>query len=117
MADMTTTNHPDLNGLAAGDFPRRFMTVTVEAGQVQPAGAALGAVSASSEYKLAAAAAGDGSETPSVVLWDEVDASAGAVQAEVLIAGDVRASQLTLGEGITVAAAREALRKVSVFVR
>lgn len=117
MADMTTTNHPDRNGLLAGDFPRRFMTITIASGQALAAGAVLGEVSASSEYRLAASAADDGSETPSVVLWDDVDTSEGAVEAEALIAGDVRASKLSLGEGITVAAAREALRTVSVFVR
>ncbi|MDN3525643.1 head decoration protein [Halomonas sabkhae] len=117
MSGMTTTAHPQVARLLAGDFPTRFMTVTIEAGQVQPAGAALGEVTASSEYKLSATGAGDGSETPSVVLWEDVDASGGAVEAEVLICGDVRFSELTLGSGHTETSVKKAFRSVSLFVR
>lgn len=117
MPDMTTTTHPEDARLLAGDFPIRFMTVTIESGQVQPAGAVLGEVTASNEYKLSASAAGDGSETPTVVLWEDVDASGGAIEAEVLIAADVRGSELTLGTGHTVDSVREALRSLSLFVR
>jgi hypothetical protein len=38
------------------------------------------------------------------------------VQAEVLIAGDVRGSELTLGTGHTVASVRKALRTFALFV-
>ncbi|MBB3192053.1 head decoration protein [Halomonas cerina] len=116
MSGAQVTQHPQLAALLAGDFPQRFMTVTIESGQVQPAGAVLGEVTASEEYKLSASAAGDGSEAPSVVLWEDVDASGGAVQAEALIAGDVRSSELTLGTGHTVASVRKALRGLSLFV-
>ncbi len=117
MATMTTTAHPDRNGLLAGDFPLRFMTVTIESGQVQSAGAVLGEVSASEEYKLSASAAGDGSETPTVVLWEDVDATEGTVEAEVLLCGDLRADKLTIGTGHDVASVRKALRTYSLFVR
>ena len=116
MAEAQVTQHPTPTALIGGDFPRRFMTVTIESGQVQPAGAVLGEVTASSEFKLSASGAADGSEAPSVVLWEGVDASGGAVQAEVLIAGDVRSSELTLGAGHTVASIRKALRGLSLFV-
>ena len=116
MADAQVTQHPTHAALIAGDAPRRFMTVTIESGQVQPAGAVLGEVTASSEFKLSASAAADGSEAPSAVLWEAVDARGGAVQAEVLIAGDVRGSELTLGTGHTVASARKALRTFALFV-
>ncbi|TFH84679.1 head decoration protein, partial [Billgrantia azerbaijanica] len=84
MAKAQVTQHPAPAALLAGDFPLRFMTVTIESGQVQPAGAVLGEVAATSEFKLSATGAADGSETPSVVLWEDVDASGGAVQAEAL---------------------------------
>ncbi|CBV44068.1 head decoration protein [Halomonas elongata] len=116
MPGMTQTNHPDRNGISGGNFPRRYMTVTIEAGQVQPAGAVLGKVTASNEYKLSASAAGDGSESPSVVLFDDVDASGGAVEAEVQISGDLRGEKLTIGTGHTIASVREALRPLSLFV-
>lgn len=117
MPGMTTTPHPKQAALLAGDFPLRFMTVTIESGQVQPAGAVLGEVTASSEFKLSASAAEDGSETPNTVLWEDVDASEGAVEAEVVLCGDLRASELTLGTGHTQASVRKALRSFSLFVR
>ncbi|XKE45746.1 head decoration protein [Halomonas organivorans] len=116
MPDMTQTSHPSRNGIVGGDFPRRFRTVTIEAGQVQPAGAVLGKVTASSEYKLSASGAADGSEAPSVVLWDDVDASGGAVEAEVMLCGDLRGEKLTIGTGHTVDSVRDALRTFSLFV-
>jgi len=117
MPNMTTTPIAMATHLLAGDFPLRFMTVTIEAGQVQPAGAVLGEVTASEEYKLSASAAGDGSEAPSVILWEDVDATGGAVEAEALLCGDVRSSELTLGVGHTTATVRKALRPYSLFVR
>ncbi|SDF72655.1 Bacteriophage lambda head decoration protein D [Onishia taeanensis] len=116
MPGMTQTNHPDRNGITAGSFPRRFMTVTIEAGQVQPAGAVLGKVSASSKYKLSATAAGDGSESPVVVLFEDVDATDGAVDAEAMISGDVRADKLKIGTGHTLETVRDALRPLSLFI-
>lgn len=117
MPNMTTTPIAEAFHLLAGDFPQRFMTVTIEAGQVQPAGAVLGEVTASAEYKLSASAATDGSEAPTVVLWEDVDATDGAVEAEALLCADVRASELTIGAGHTVASVKKALRTYSLFVR
>lgn len=116
MADAQVTQHPAPTALIAGDAPRRFMTVTIESGQDLEAGAVLGEVTASEEFKLSASDASDGSETPSVVLWEDVDASEGAVDAEVLIAGDVRGSELSLGDGHTVTSVRKALRTFALFV-
>ena len=115
MPGMTTTAF-DQTQLFAGDFPRRYMTVTVAADQQLSAGAVLGEITASGEYKLAASAATDGSESPSVVLLEDIDTTEAAVTAEVLITGDLRAEALTLGEGLTVAAARKALRSLSLFI-
>lgn len=117
MPNMTTTPITQALHLLSGDFPQRFMTVTIEAGQVQPVGAVLGEVTASEEYKLSASAAADGSEAPTVILWEDVDATDGAVDAEVLLCGDIRSSELTLGAGHTTATVRKALRPYSLFVR
>ncbi|HBK37985.1 MAG TPA: head decoration protein [Halomonas sp.] len=116
MPSTTQTAHPQMGLLIAGDFPRRFATVTIAAGQVLAAGSVLGEVTASKEFKLSEAAAGDGSEKPSVVLWEAVDATEGAVPAETMLTGDLRASALTLGDGHTVASVRKALRPFSLFV-
>lgn len=117
MATMNTTPHPDNAALLAGDFPRRFMTVTIAAGASLAAGSVLGEITVGGKYKLAADGAGDGSEDPTVVLWEAVDATEGDVPAEVLLCGDVRGSELTLGAGIEIADARKALRAYSIFVR
>lgn len=117
MANMTQTPHPDPAALLAGDFPRRFMTVTLAAGQQLSAGAVLGEVTVGGEYKLAASAAGDGSETPTVILWEAIDTTGGAAPGEALLCGDVRAEALTLGDGIELADAKKALRTFSLFVR
>lgn len=117
MSGMTATPHPLSAALLAGDFPRRFMTITVATGQVQPAGAVMGEVTADANYLLSASAATDGSEAPSVILWEDVDATDGDVEAEALICGDVRGEKLTLGTGHTVASVRKALRSVSLFVQ
>lgn len=115
MADMTTTPHQPRQ-LLAGDFPRRFATVTILEGQSLDAGAVLGEITASGKFILSLSAAEDGSEDPSVVLWEDVDASDGDVEAEVLLCGDVLASALTVGTGHTVASVRKALRPLSLFI-
>lgn len=115
MSSATQTNHPQM-AMMAGDFPRRYATVTIAAGEVLAAGSVLGEVTASEEFKLSVAAAEDGSEKPSVVLWEAVDASEGTVGAEVQLTGDLRAAALTLGEGHTVGSVRKALRPLSLFV-
>lgn len=117
MANMTQTPHPDPAALLAGDFPRRFMTVTIAAGQQLAAGAVLGEVTTGGEYKLAASAAADGSETPTVVLWEAVDTTDAAASGEALLCGDVRAEALTIGDGLTAADVKKALRPFSLFVR
>ncbi|CAO1663501.1 Head decoration protein [Halomonas sp. NYA30] len=116
MPSATQTAHPQMGSLIAGDFPRRYITITIAAGEVLAAGSVLGEVTTSEEFKLSAAAATDGSEAPSIVLWEDVNATDGAVQAEALLSGDLRATGLTLGDGHTVAAVRKALRPFSLFV-
>lgn len=115
MPGMTTTQHPE-SSILAGDFPRRYRTVTIAAGQVLVSGAVLGEVTASGEYQLSASAAADGSEAPTVVLADAIDTTAGAAPATVMLTGDVRGSAATLGEGTTLDAARKALRPFCLFI-
>lgn len=116
MASATLTNHPARLALSGGDFPRRFMTITVAAGQALAAGSVLGEVSASEEYALSESGASDGSEVPSLVLFEDIDTTEGAAPAEAMLAGDVPASELTLGTGHTVESVRKALRPYCLFV-
>jgi len=115
MPGMTQTSHRQ-SQLRGGDFPVRFAMVMIAAGEVLAEGSVLGEVTAAEEYKLSASAATDGSESPSVVLWEDVDATDGPVEAEVMLTGDLRSAALTLGEGHTIASVRKALRPWSLFV-
>lgn len=115
MPGMTTNQHPE-SSILAGDFPRRYLTVTIAAAQVLASGAVLGEVTASGEYKLAASASADGSESPTVVLADAVDTTDGAAPATVMLTGDVRGSAVTLGTGTTLDAARKSLRPFCLFI-
>lgn len=103
--------------LQAGDFPVVKDGVTIAAGQTLVAGAVLGKVTASGEYKLSASAAGDGSQSPVVILDEDVDTTAGAKPAPVQLTGEVFGSALTLGAGHTLASVKTALRPLSLFVR
>lgn len=115
MPGMTQTAHRQRQ-LRGGDFPVRFATVVIATGEVLEEGSVLGEVTADEEYKLSASAATDGSEAPSVVLWEDVDATDGPVSAEVMLTGDLRSAALTLGEGHTIESVRKALRRWSLFV-
>lgn len=85
--------------MVAGDT----FTITVAAG--------------SGSYKLAAAAAVDGSQTPVAILADAADASGGDVTGSIYLTGEFNQRALTLGAGITTAIAKAALRLVNIFVK
>lgn len=68
-------------------------------------------------YKLALAAAVDGSATPVAILADYVDASGGDALGPIYQMGEFTGSALTLGTGITLAAAKAALRPLGIFVK
>lgn len=96
--------------LSGGTYTTR--KVTILSGQNLAEGAVIGKITASGKYKLSASAAGDGSETPDLVLAQVCDASGGdkeAIAIETCTAGLVSAA-LVLGAGHTVASIREGLR-------
>lgn len=68
------------------------------------------------KYLLAAAAAGDGSQTPDLILAEDCDATAADQEALAYEAGVFQEDGLTLGAGITVAAAREGLRLKGILI-
>lgn len=103
--------------LSAGDFPIAMETAVITAGQTLSCGAVLGQVTATKEYLLCKAAAEDGSQVPSAILDQDVDTMSGAKSATIRLTGQVLGSQLTLGEGLTLAAAKAALRPLCLFIR
>lgn len=65
---------------------------------------------ASGEYKLSTSGASDGSQTPDLILAEDVDASAADKFALAYSRGDFNANAITLGAGHTVASITEGLR-------
>lgn len=103
--------------LSAGDFPIVIDSGVVAAGQVLKRGAVLGQVTDSREYVLCKTAAQDGSKTPTAILEQDVDTTDGAKAAPIRLTGQVLGNQLTLGEGLTLSAAKTALRPLCLFIR
>lgn len=90
--------------------------VTILAGAAHVAGEVLGKITASGKYVLSLAAAADGSETPDMILAQDVDATGGDVEAIAYETVTVVASALTLGAGHTVASIREGLRDKGIKI-
>lgn len=105
------------DNLHAGDFPMETETVTVLAGQDLLRGAVLGKITASGKYVLSASAAADGSQTPSVILLQDTDATGGDKGAPVAVTGEFNERALILGAGHTVASIKDELRDKSIFPR
>lgn len=90
--------------------------VTIKSGQNLKRGAVIGKVTADGKYILSLAAAVDGSQTPDLVLADDVDATAGDVVGGAYARGDFNANALTLGTGHTVASIAEGLRAKGITI-
>ena len=103
--------------LIAGDFPRHTDTVTIAAGETLGLGAVLGEVTADGTFKLSAAAATDGSETPIAILQADVDASAAATKAAVWFTGCFNEDALVFGAGHDKTTAKPGLRSRSIFLK
>ena len=84
--------------------------VIVLTGQVLSCGAVLGTITASGKTILSLSAAADGSQTPDLILAEDVDATDSDVTALAYERGDFNALAVTLGTGHTVASVREGLR-------
>ncbi|MOA65169.1 hypothetical protein D3C78_1914600 [compost metagenome] len=54
---------------------------------------------------------------PTAILDQDIDTVSGAKNAPIRLTGQVLGSQLTLGEGMTLAAAKAALRPLCLFIR
>lgn len=110
------TYSPD-NLLADAPVKHWLDDVTVVSGAgVLARGTVLGKITASGKYQTSVAAAGDGSQTPSVILAKDIDASAGDVVAPVYIAGGFNQRALTLGAGHTADSIREGLRALNIYI-
>lgn len=100
--------------IAGGTYTTR--KVTIASGNNEPRGAVIGQITVGGEYKLSASGAGDGSETPDLVLLHDVDASSGAKEGIAVETGQVVGSALTLGAGHTIDSIREGLRDKGITI-
>ncbi|BBD01845.1 head decoration protein [Sphingobium sp. YG1] len=90
--------------------------VVILAGRVLVAGAVLGKITTGSKYVLSLSASSDGSQTPDMVLAQDVGASAEDVEAIAYETATVVASALTIGAGHTLASIREGLRVKGITI-
>lgn len=115
-------------GKHAGEFlvseangTRSRSTITVASGQTLVAGAVLGKVTATGEYKAYDNATNTGIETAVAVLWDAVDASAAStVGVAIVRQAEVNQSELTFATTQTAAdktAAYTDLASAGIIVR
>lgn len=100
--------------IAGGTYTTRV--VTVISGQNLEAGAVIGEITASGKYTLSLSASADGSETPDLVLLQDIDASGGDAEALALETGQVVGSALTVGTGHTIGSIREGLRDKGILI-
>jgi hypothetical protein len=71
----------------------------------------------SGSYVLSAAAATDGSQTPSAILVDGVDTTGGALAAAIYESGEFNVNALIFGTGWTAVTAEAPLRAVSIYLK
>lgn len=79
-------------------------------------GTVLGKITASGKYTTSLAASNDGSEVPSAILLDDIDASASDLNAPVLLGGKVDENLLTFGTGHDADGTRAVLRDNNIYL-
>lgn len=84
--------------------------ITLISGQNLTRGAVLGKITASGKYNLSLSAAGDGSQTPDLILAEDTDASGGDKVTIAYERGDFIEDRLTIGTAHTADSIREGLR-------
>lgn len=80
-------------------------------------GTVLGQITASKKYTIATAAATDGSQNPVAILVDDVDASSADALGGIYAMGEFNERAVTLGAGMTLAAARAGLETQNIYLK
>ncbi len=103
--------------LVAGQLQPVTDTVTIaKSGQLQR-GAVLGQITASREYVLSKKDATDGSQIPSAILVDNVDATEHSVSGGVYLMGEFNQNRIIHDESWTPPELTAELRKFAIFLR
>lgn len=84
--------------------------VTIASGQELKRGAVIGKITDGGKYVLSLSAANDGSETPDLILAEDVDATSADADGLAYARGDFAIAALTIGTGHTAASITEGLR-------
>jgi hypothetical protein len=78
---------------------------------------ALSVTAATVKYKLAVAAATDGSNDPEAILADVADPSGGDVSVGIYLTGEFNSGALSFGAGLTAALVKASLRRKGIFLK
>lgn len=101
-----------------GNFPIVTEPETIANGEGEVAKrTVMGRVTASGEWKVSLAAAGDGSEVPAGILAEGVDATAAAVPGSILKAGQFNPDLLVFGAGHDADSVKAAFEGTPLFLR
>ncbi len=105
--------------LIAGPLQLVTDTVTILTGAsaVYARGTVLGTVTASGKYTLCVKTAADGSQVPTAILVDDVDASAADVTAGVYLMGEFNQNRITIDPSWTITTVKAASRPLGIFLR
>lgn len=104
------------DNLIAGDFPIVTRSITVAVGQALTRGAVLGRISVNGQYILSQLKASDGSESPSVVLAQNIDTTNGESEAICYLSGQFNSDALTFGAGLTPESTFQTLRQLNIYL-
>ena len=110
------TYTPD-NLVADIDLTVTTEIVTIKQGEVHTRGTVLGKITADEKYIMSLSAAVDGSQVPKRILAEDVDATAGDVEAIVYKSGAFNVNFMTLGTAHTFATIKDPLWTESIEVR
>jgi len=105
----------------SGSYPVMHGVVTLKGGRAYAKYEVLGEITGEGadegKFVLSAAAAADGSQTPSAILSQAVDATDGDVKAVAWFTGEFDPANLVFGAGHTAASAASALRARTIHLR
>lgn len=89
--------------------------ITLAAGSNLQRGTVLGVITSSGKYVAATGSASDGSQTPTAVLAEDTNASAGDVKTIAYFEGTFVEGRLILGDAMQIGPVRAALRSVGIY--
>lgn len=112
---MPDTYTPDK--LFAGDYPMVTDVVIIKQGEVRARGTCLGKITATGKHVIVNSANADGSQNPQCILGEDVDATAGDVQAVVYLSGSFNQGAIVFGGADTAATHRAGLRAVNIYLK